>query len=201
MLRQLRLLELLADAVLVVNAEGLVTDVPTTRSFHTLGLRGDVVGRASLWEVLYPDEPAAAEQFEIHFGQLTAGILPFDVCLDQLPTSVRLGDRFLDVRFVPLSGEHAPDELAIVISDGTQSWAERKRAIENAEFRRVTETLLSNMDAARAFFAETDWLLVKVAETSGPARPPAYPEGKPGLLWLRRGGRPRPRGRGSHRRR
>lgn len=159
----------LADVLFVVDAEGRVLDVPTPRAEELFpGAFGrplwlDPLGRTlpvPVWEVIYDAGSSEAVGFEMNFSQLTDGFLPVEVTIHQMPARLHARGRVYQLDYLVDTDDN--DEVRAVViklSDRTAHQEEDARNAQNAEFRKVMESLLASIDASRGFFAETEWLL------------------------------------------
>lgn len=172
--RPLDVVSQLADALFVVDPDGSIRDVPTPRAEEFFpgpygrpvwrDARGAIVG-VPVWDALYSGDPAGAVAFEMNFSQIADAFLPFEMLLDQMPQQLRRDGRIFRIEyFIEADEDDTVHAVLIKLTDRTAFAEEDAQNASNAEFRTIIQSLLSNIDASRAFFAEAEWLLDQLSE-------------------------------------
>lgn len=161
------LFQALGDLLLVVDEDGQVADTVGSRA-RAAFVDGD--GRLP-WEhdpritigaAFFGADTRKVNDFDLNYQQLLEGVLPAELVLSQLPSLVVRGDRVFEIEVTQL--ETAPQQCLVRLVDITDQMDERRRAESDHEFRKVIESLMANIEASRAFFAETRWLLDQIRE-------------------------------------
>lgn len=118
--------------------------ISAERSAAVAGWLGDAPAGTPFWQLLEERAPKAAMWFELAWESLADGLMPLELCLDQLPGEVRLGDEVIQLDFTPLlSADGDLDRLLVVMTDVTaaraRALAERRQQEVLAVFQRVLE--------------------------------------------------------------
>lgn len=133
------------------------------RSAAVEAILGPIPASESFFDLIRRVAPERADWFAMSWHSLTDGILPFELCLDQLPAELRAGERHVRLAYkaIPVH-DGAAARVLVVVTDVT-AVVERERAERD---ERETFGLLSRLLRDRAgflaFFTETDALVKQV---------------------------------------
>jgi two-component system chemotaxis sensor kinase CheA len=117
----------------VVNADLRVILDNSGQGFLSLDAKGRVTGERSVvidsWlkdaragiafaDLIRPIDPLVSESFAAGWSQLEADVLPLELCLDQLPKQLMLGETTLRLDYRPVTAEgNQIEKLVVIISD------------------------------------------------------------------------------------
>ncbi len=108
----------------------------------------------SLFDVFERASSRFAEQSRANWEEVTEGIMPLKLTLEQMPRDLRVGDRQCDVAYLPIGEGDAPERFLVVVTDVTAE-ANRKREEQDLrETMELFERLLSDRTAVEAFLDE-----------------------------------------------
>ncbi len=108
----------------------------------------------SLFEVFERASPPFAEQSRVNWGEVTAGIMPLGLTLEQMPRTLLVEGRQYAVEYLPIGPGDAPERFLVVVTDVTAD-ANRERAEQDRrEMMELFERVLSDRTAVDAFFEE-----------------------------------------------
>lgn len=172
-----RIMGHLAHGIMTVDQEGCISELylakksspfsPWTSKVGLNGPESTERERTSAASVLFAGDERASSAFDLNLMQLTDDFLPSEVVLAQMPdTAERDGVRYRLLYHVDRLGD-AYHQLVVALHEASDELSEAEIAQENAEFRKVAETLLKNVDASRGFFVDTQWLMAEIREKRG----------------------------------
>lgn len=122
-------------------------------------------------------EPTPRATLELGLAQIVDDVLPFELCVAQLPTTTRRGGRSLELEYRAIEGDTGR-ALLIVLHDVTDRLASERAAAESRELQAVFTHILED-PTAWTHFAQEARLLV---EATGTGR---TPEGRRALHTLK----------------
>lgn len=129
----------------------------------TEGWLGGLSGGELLWRRLGAELPRLMLGFETGWQQVTDGLLPLDVALDQMPRQLRLRGRHLSLEYRPLGVEDF-ERLLVVISDVSASVERELSEREGRDLVSLTTRLLKSREAFLEFFTESQRLLQRILD-------------------------------------
>jgi HPt (histidine-containing phosphotransfer) domain-containing protein/HAMP domain-containing protein len=104
-----------------------------------------------------------AEAFELGFEALREEILPAELCLAQLPSRLRHGQREYRVNYLPIGSGGRDSGLLVVINDVTEQLQLAQQDAEQRELLAVFQGFTRDRAGFLAFFDEASELLEQVA--------------------------------------
>lgn len=113
-------------------------------------------------DYLRPIDRDFAESFALGHEALLEGVLPLELCLDQLPSRLRAGDRDLHLTYLPI-GDHLAHGLLVVIEDVTQQLARAQQEAEQRELLAAFHAFTRDRVGFLTFFDEAAGLLEQIA--------------------------------------
>lgn len=133
---------------------------------------GPVEGTPKLWDYLRPFDPSFADSFELGWSAVVDQFLPIQLCLDQLPSTVKKDGRTLELAYHPTSqaishrGEQGDqlDKTVVVITDVTVRLARERSEQRQRETMSIHRRLLGDRPAFEQFFAEANALVGALAQ-------------------------------------
>ncbi|MFO0611627.1 MAG: ATP-binding protein [Polyangiaceae bacterium] len=112
-------------------------------------------------------DPTFARRFELGWEQVSAGILPVELALDQLPKQLQVGHHHFRTSFVPIQGTRGEPRYLIVIEETTAALERREEEEANLELATSLARFLKDREAFAEFLAEGEELATCiVASTS-----------------------------------
>jgi HAMP domain-containing protein/signal transduction histidine kinase len=118
---------------------------------------------------------AFAEAFQLGWEVLLEGLLPLELCLDQLPKRLRVDERELEFTYhaIQEQGSHTgtllglPQGLLIVINDITEHVMHARQEAERAELLAMVQGFMTDRSGFLAFFDEVSHLLEIYGDSEG----------------------------------
>ncbi|MDH5674946.1 MAG: ATP-binding protein [Myxococcales bacterium] len=105
-----------------------------------------------------------AEWFDLGWQELVADVLPRELCLEQMPRRVTAGARVLDFEYRVVDDAHGQlSQVILVISDVSELIETEVREREQREKLQALDTLMSQPDALRSFFADGHALIGRLS--------------------------------------
>lgn len=106
--------------------------------------------------------------FELAWEALLDGFLPLALCLEQLPTSLQVGDQTFSVAYSPLTSgteDSSPEDwegILVVIADVTERLAFEKAQAEMQEIGNAIKAILNDRQGFSDFYQETTRQVLQV---------------------------------------
>ena len=118
---------------------------------------------------------AFAEAFQLGWEVLLEGLMPLELCLDQLPKRLRVDDRELEFTYHALQETSSPNVtlhglpngLLIVINDITEQVMHARQEAERAELLAMVQGFMTDRSGFLAFFDEVTHLLETYGDSEG----------------------------------
>ena len=166
--RDLRLvLDNVSQALMTVNLDGELSNERSAvvdRWFD--GVEGD-----HLSELFAQADCGAAEWFELGLESLRDGFLPFELCIEQLPSGLELGDMHIRVDYTPLfSPDGELEGLLVMMSDITARLEHERLEREQREFVTLFSRLQEDRVGFLEFFAEMNAIMERIEHHFEPER-------------------------------
>lgn len=119
---------------------------------------------------LSPHDARFIGTFEVGWEQYIEDLMPREVNLAQLPSSISLGDKHFSIAYRPLGPDDAPPAGALaLVRDVTEERRARRAEAEQQEFVTAVERALANRAGFDDFVREGDALVNALDEVAGPA--------------------------------
>ncbi|HKU39582.1 MAG TPA: ATP-binding protein [Polyangiales bacterium] len=145
-----RVLDHAVQGFATIDLHGQLSD---ERSARFASLLGATASQRSLEHVLRESAADVADWFRIGLEALRDGMLPVELCIDQLPKRLERDGKQISLEYRPIPSE-APRELLVVASDITAE-VERKRVEqENHEIAEIFARAMHDRDGVIDFLAE-----------------------------------------------
>ncbi len=115
----------------------------------------------SLFELLRRSNSDFGELSAVSFTQVTDGVMPAEVMLEQMPHALVIKDSQFHVAYQPITDgdSEAPSHFLVVVSDVTERFNKERAERERAETMALCERLVSDRNAVNDFFDETGELI------------------------------------------
>ena len=123
---------------------------------------GPVTERLKFADYVRSHDPAFASWFELQLDQLREGLLPIEVCLDQMPGQIRLGERILQVSYEPILTNGACGGLLVVLDDITAKLERERSEAEQRDLIRVLEHMGRDRTGFLNFFHGAESLVSEI---------------------------------------
>ena len=127
---------------------------------------GPIATGETLWERLDHASPGARLSFEVAWTELLDGFMPAEVCVAQMPRELLIRGRHMRFEYKPLGGD-AFEKVLVVISDATAVVERDRSEREERDILDVSTRLLNDRAGFLEFFAETQGLLKRIAQSKG----------------------------------
>ena len=151
MLQRERALQLVLDSMSdgMISA-GLDGTLRPERSKTVVDWFGEPSVRAKVWDYLYPIDERASSAFRVSFDQLVAGDLPFELCRDQMPSTIERDQRSFALDYQPMLEGDQVVSVVIAIRDVTlQIEVERAERVAREQQRTIAFLLRDKRGFAR----------------------------------------------------
>ncbi len=132
---------------------------------------GDCPAGAHFADCLVKNSPRIVETMTIAYEQIMEGFLPLDVCIDQMPKRLVVGDSHYTLSFKPLLREDKLDGVLVIVTDITADLQAQAAEMARQEQVKVFEHVMRDRAGFVEFFHEVRRLieLVRDDEFSLPA--------------------------------
>jgi two-component system chemotaxis sensor kinase CheA len=162
--RDLRLvLDNVDQALLTLDHEGRLAG---ERSVMVDRWFGAYEGTPTFVEHMARIDPTFAASFDVGFEVLKEGVMPRRVCLYQLPTRLRSGDRQFHVAYSPIGeGEHLAG-LLVVVNDVTEQIRRAQEEAEQREMLSLFQALMRDREGYLQFTEEARAIVDQLATGS-----------------------------------
>ena len=130
----------------------------------------DVEGGTPFAALLRQASPETATWFELGWDEVLAGFMPLELTLHQLPKSMKVGGRDLEIDYQPIGGEDF-ERMLVVITDATARVArERAEQIERELFA-LFQKIVEDKAGVVEFYLEARELVAHItsADEANPA--------------------------------
>lgn len=166
--RDLRLvLDNVAQALMTVNLDG---ELSNERSAVVEQWFGDVEGNR-LADLFASADEATAEWFELGLESLRDGFLPFELCIEQLPSSLELDGKNIRVDYTPLFSPGGELEgMLVMMSDITARLKHERLEREQREFVTLFSRLQEDRVGFLEFFSEVNLIMERLEHDFVPER-------------------------------
>lgn len=96
-----------------------------------------------------------ADNFTLGFSEVTDGFMPLEVTVDQLPRKISLGDRSIQVEYLPILKDGELAQLLVVMSDNTAELARVRAEAEQQELANIIDQVTQDKQGFVDFFEES----------------------------------------------
>lgn len=149
------------------------------QGFVTIDRAGWVVGEQSriiarwlgqvsrgdcLWSSLDRASPGCHDHFEVAWSQLVDGLMPPEMCLEQMPRQWLIAGRYLRFEYKPLGDVATFDKLLVVISDATAVVERDRNEQQERDLLNLSSRLLHDRTGFQDFVDETEQLLARIRQ-------------------------------------
>lgn len=107
--------------------------------------------------------------FELGLDALREGLLPRDLCLQQLPKRLELGTRQFDCRYLPFEADGQLLGLLLAIDDVTEQLRRAREGAEKRELLAAFTALMRDRNGFRTFVDEAERIFEQLAGGPEPA--------------------------------
>jgi two-component system chemotaxis sensor kinase CheA len=104
-----------------------------------------------------------ASQFELGLDGLRDDFLPREVCLEQMPRRLSLGERQFDCRYLPIEADGQLQGLLLAIDDVTEQLRRAREGAEKRELLAAFVALIGDRSGFSTFIDETERILAQLA--------------------------------------
>lgn len=116
-------------------------------------LEGAAFG-ASFASILGQVDPIVGDTFDLGWESLIEGLMPMDLCLDQLPSKLRKGDRHFRIEYRVVGDQEQFDAVMVVISDVTSEIVRAQAESQQRELMAAVTRFVADRSGFLAFIAE-----------------------------------------------
>ena len=123
-------------------------------------------GQRPLWQVVFPDAPDRAASYALGFEQLVEDVMPFELSVDQLPSSFDRDGRSFELELRPVHEQGKLDALLVVVRDVTDQRAAIRAERAAREDHKIIANLLRDRRGFRRSLEELDRLIAAARSTA-----------------------------------
>jgi two-component system, chemotaxis family, sensor kinase CheA len=127
---------------------------------------GPVTGRLQFADYVRSHDPGFAAWFELQLDQLRDGFLPIEVCVDQMPPRLRVGERTLLVSYEPILDNGAFDSLLVILVDITARIERERSEAEQRDLIRALEHIGRDRTGFLNFFHSAQRMVAELVSPS-----------------------------------
>ncbi|HTV19827.1 MAG TPA: ATP-binding protein, partial [Polyangiaceae bacterium] len=139
------------QGLLTLDAEGRLTRESSRVAREWFG---EPTPGLCFWEYIGAVDARAGERFEVGWMQVVDGLIPLDVCLEQLPRRIWSDARAFELLYRPILEQGRFDKLLVVITDISARLERERAALVERETMAVFQHVMSDRSAFDDFFAE-----------------------------------------------
>ena len=148
-------------------SQGLLTVEPdgTIAPEHSRAIEafcGAPAPGATLWGYVGRTDAIVASWLELGWSGLGEDVLPLEVSVDQLPKTMRAGERALKLEYTPILAGERVAKVLVIVSDVTAENARARGEEEQREILRVFERVTKDRAGFMEFFADAKELLARI---------------------------------------
>lgn len=160
-----RILANVGEGLLMIDRDGVIQGERSAAVDRWL--RAPRAGE-KLWELTGDRDSSFGQWLELGWEAVVDGVLPLELCLEQLPRLLRLEDRFIEVAVTPITDAAGEIEQALVVlSDKTEAVARERAEREQRELLSLFDRLLRDRAGVVEMAEETERMLQQL--DTGPA--------------------------------
>ena len=141
------------QGLLTVSTDGIVG--PEYSAAATKWLP-ELTAGCALGTVVRSHDPDVADYFELGLEQICEDCFPLEVCLDQMPTRLVVGERYLKLDYQPIGADGELRHLLVVISDVTDEVERERVERRSRETMAIFEHVLRDKAGFLEFFSEAE---------------------------------------------
>ena len=157
---QMRLLmDNVNQGLLTVSTDGIVG--PEYSAVATKWLP-EIVADVSFADVLRSHDAGVADYFDLGLEQVREDFFPLEVCLDQMPKRLMVGERYLRLDYQPIVAKDELDRLLVVISDVTDEVQRERVERRSRETLLIFEHVLRDKAGFLEFFSEAERIIESI---------------------------------------
>jgi two-component system, chemotaxis family, sensor kinase CheA len=106
------------------------------------------------WDYVGKHSRSFAMQFQLGWEQLCEGMMPRDLCLDQLPVRLAFEGRTWNFRYLPVGGEEQLEGVLIVVDEITERLMRERQEAEQQELMQGFQRVLLDRSGFLSFLCE-----------------------------------------------
>ncbi|MEO8554727.1 MAG: hypothetical protein ABI678_32340, partial [Kofleriaceae bacterium] len=156
-------LDNVAQGFLTIDAKGVLA---AERSAVVERWFGAIAPETTFGAVVRGFDPTFAAWFELGLEALHDGILPQELCLDQMPRRFVAGSRTLDVSYSPILAGETIVKMLVIVSDVTAEIERERTEREQREIVELFQRITSDRAGFDEFFADASSLVEKLGVAS-----------------------------------
>jgi two-component system chemotaxis sensor kinase CheA len=145
--------------------QAIVTVAPDGRLLEersAVGARLFAGGGATLWEAIAAVDPKAGAWLELAWAELREGVMPFELCVDQLPHTLEQGASTWRINYTPLQDRGVVLKWLVVLSDITRELERQRAEAVGSDLLRLIEALTRDRRGVATFIAEAARLVKQI---------------------------------------
>jgi hypothetical protein len=123
---------------------------------------GPVSGRLQFADYVRAHDPNFAASLELQLEQLRDGLLPIEVCLDQMPSRLCLGERTIQVSYESILVNGAVDGLLLILVDITARIERERAEAEQRDLVRALEHIGRDRTGFLNFFRDAQRIVTEL---------------------------------------
>lgn len=160
-------LDNVGQGFLSVEPSGFLSGVRSAITDHWFG---EAKPGVPLWDYLGARDPGFRESLELGWSAVMDGVLPLDLCIDQLPTRSRWKPSTYRIRYRPVIRDDVLTKVVVVVSDITQFESAKRSETEARELASLLDAVVRDPLGAAQFISEGNWIVEQMEATDTNAR-------------------------------
>ena len=116
--------------------------------------------------IVSPSDERVQSNLRMSWEQLTSGIFPLDLCIEQMPTRLRAGTREYALNYRPILDKDELQGALLVVNDVTDELARDRRDVRQRELIGLFERAMRDRGGTFEFMEEVDQLVYRVMDPS-----------------------------------
>jgi two-component system chemotaxis sensor kinase CheA len=138
---------------------------------------GPYVAGQQLWTAVSAVDARAGEWLQVGWLNLSDGVLPVAVAIDQLPPRIEVRGRVLSLEIKPRGAGDPFEQGLVVLTDITENLARERAELIGRDLVRILEKLSKDKDGLLEFLADADRLVHGIEQgLAGLSALPAHPD-------------------------
>lgn len=129
---------------------------------------GPLPDNAKLWELAEVIDPSAVSWLRAGWGQITDGILPLEVALEQLPKRLNGAKQQFSLQYHPIVVGEELQRVVVVLTDITSELARQRALAEQHEFAALVDQFVRDRRGFYAFWEEASALATNIVADTAP---------------------------------
>ena len=148
-------LDNVSQGLLIVHPDG---SLGSEHSRAVVQWFGELTAGQPFWQYLAPSDEAVAGNYQLGWEQIADGLLPLEVCLEQFPRTLHLGDKVLRTTLVAIENDEL-GRMLLVVEDASDEYARSAAEMASRELASALHHLSNDREGFLEFVNEAGRLI------------------------------------------